>query len=509
MEKLSKTETLTLRKKHIGPSCALFFRESPLKIVRASGQYMYDEKGVAYLDCINNVCHVGHSHPDVVEAACAQMKVLNTNSRYLHDNIVLLAQKLTSTLPEQLSVVYFVNSGSEANDLARRLAEAHTGSKDVITLDHAYHGHVISIMEISPYKYHGKGPMPNTTEVHVADCPDVYRGKYRDCDYPGEDLGLKYAEDVRAIINSLQSKGRKLGCYIAESMQSCGGQIVFPQSYLPTVYRHVKEAGGVCIADEVQVGFARHGKHFWAFQSYGVVPDIVTMGKPMGNGHPVAAVVTTPEVAASFTNTGIEYFNTYGGNPVSCAVALAVLDVIKKDKLQENAIQVGAYLKEKMLGLMEKFPVIGDVRGEGLFVGVDLVKDRETREPNAELAALILSSLIRQQILLSRDGPHCNVLKFKPPMCFTKENVDLVSEKLEEVLRSAQEQSGNFNENCALRAAEDEVRDSRTQTPSPDDTPQQVNLIGSGIMCNMGFRDPEDLLATTVIPAKKIKLSQA
>lgn len=329
MDTLPKHETVLLRNKHIGGACQLFFTSDPLKIVRASGQYMYDEEGHQYLDCINNVCHVGHSHPAVVEAGYKQMKELNTNNRYLHDNIVKLAQRLTATFPEKLCHVYMCNSGSEANDLALRLARHYTKGIDVITLDHAYHGHVTSTMDISPYKLKtnidGMHPMP--THVHVAPCPDTYRGKYRDNQYHGQDLGKKYADEVKDLIDGVQAKGRQVSCFIAESMQSCGGQIVYPPGYLKRIYSDIHEAGGVCIADEVQVGFGRVGSHFWAFEPQGVVPDIVTMGKPMGNGHPVSAVVTTEEISEAFKQSGMKYFNTFGGNPVSCAVSLAVLDV--------------------------------------------------------------------------------------------------------------------------------------------------------------------------------------
>merc|ERR1712126_319837 len=340
---ISKEETVSLRKKHIGPSCKLFFRQDPLKIVRGEGVYLYDENGEAYLDCINNVAHVGHCHPRVVQAGQQQMAVLNTNSRFLHDNLVLYAERLTSTLPGNLSVAFLVNSGSEANDLALRLAHQHTGNKDVITLDHAYHGHVLSLIDISPYKFNKPGGTGCPEHTWVAPVPDVYRGIHRQTDHPGEDMGKLYAQEVDSIIANLAEKGRKPSVFIAESLQSCGGQIVYPDNYLKEVYKSVRAAGGIVIADEVQVGFGRVGSHMWAFETYGedLVPDIVTLGKPMGNGHPIAAVITTPEIAASFAATGIEYFNTYGGNPVSCAIGNAVLDVIEKEKLMEHATKVG------------------------------------------------------------------------------------------------------------------------------------------------------------------------
>ncbi|XP_064626793.1 ethanolamine-phosphate phospho-lyase-like [Lineus longissimus] len=433
MEKLPKKHTVDLRKKHIGSNTQLFFHSDPLKIVRASGQYMYDEAGQEYLDCINNVCHVGHCHPDVVKAGTDQMALLNTNSRFLHDNIVLLAQRLVTTLPEKLSVCYFVNSGSEANDLAMQLAQSYTKQKDVISLEHAYHGHVISLISISPYKHnsiHGEG-CPDW--VHIAPTPDTYRGKFRDTDYPGENLATRYASEVKSCVEKIEKEGRGVCAFYAESLQSCGGQVIPPQGYFQQVYKIIHDAGGVCIADEVQTGFGRVGTHMWAFQANDpdLVPDIVTMGKPMGNGHPLAAVITTREVASAFQ---LEYFNTYGGNPVSCAIGLAVLDVIEKESLMKNAIKVGDYLYGKFNGLMKKHEIIGDIRGIGMFLGIDLVVDRHTREPATAAAKEAIYRLKEEHVLFSADGPHSNVLKFKPPMCFTMENADFLVEKLDRIL---------------------------------------------------------------------------
>ncbi|XP_048760525.2 5-phosphohydroxy-L-lysine phospho-lyase-like [Ostrea edulis] len=449
-QQLTKTETLQLRKKHISEACQLFFKEDPLKIVTANGQYMIDEDGNSYLDCINNVCHVGHCHPHVAEEACKQIRTLNTNSRYLHDNLVLLAKKITSTLPEKLSVVYLVNSGSEANDLAIRLARHYTRGTEMITLDHAYHGHVSSVMDISPYKLRTNvdGSHVQPEHVHVVPCPDSYRGKYRDDQYSPTEVSQKYADEVKDVINRVQEQGKKVCFYIAESMQSCGGQIIMPEGYLKQVYKYVQDAGGVCIADEVQVGFGRVGSHFWAFQPEGVEPDIVTMGKPMGNGHPVAAVVTTQEISDKFKASGMQYFNTYGGNPVSCAVALAVLHVMEEEKLQDHAQKVGNYWINKVTELKQKFPIIGDVRGRGLFVGIDLVKDRETREPATQEAQTVVRRMKEEaRILISSDGPYNNVLKTKPPMCFSQENVDRFCLKLSEILTDLQ----NNEIKCVLK----------------------------------------------------------
>lgn len=394
---------------------------------------MYNEKEERYLDCINNVAHVGHSHPDVVKAGAKQMELLNTNSRFLHDNLVLYAQRLQATLPEKLSVCYFVNSGSEANDLALRLAWQHTGHKDIITLENAYHGHVSSLIDISPYKFHQMAGAEQSQHVHVALSPDIYRGKYRE-DHP--DPATAYADNVKEIIEQAHNKGRKIAAFIAESLQSCGGQVIPPVGYFQKVAQHVRKAGGLFIADEVQVGFGRVGSHFWAFQLQGedFVPDIVTMGKPIGNGHPMSCVITTREVAESFMSSGMEYFNTFGGNPVSCAIGLAVLDVIEKEDLQGNALRVGGYLTQLLDNLKEKHPLVGDVRGHGLFVGVELVRDKKQRTPATAEAQDVIYRLKEQRILLSADGPHRNVLKFKPPMCFSREDADLAVGKIDQIL---------------------------------------------------------------------------
>ncbi|XP_061421341.1 ethanolamine-phosphate phospho-lyase-like [Lethenteron reissneri] len=428
-----KSETLRLREKHVGPSCTLFFSSDPLKIVRAQGQYMYNEKDERYLDCINNVAHVGHCHPDVVQAAHKQMLLLNTNSRFLHDHMVCYAKRLTDTLPEKLCVCYFVNSGSEANDLALRLARQHTGHEDVITLDHAYHGHVTSLIDISPYKFNHMGPDAKKEWVHVASSPDTYRGKYRE---DTADPGTAYANDVKELLEQAHKKGRKIAAFVAESMQSCGGQIIPPPGYFKQVAEHVRRAGGIFIADEVQVGFGRVGSHFWAFQLQGedFVPDIVTMGKPIGNGHPISCVVTTREVADSFRASGVEYFNTFGGNPVSCAIALSVLDIIEKENLRENAVSTGRYLVELLNELKTRHEIIGDIRGQGLFVGVDLVKDRQSRAAATAEAEHIIYRLKEEHVLLSADGPYSNVLKFKPPMCFNRDDAKFAVNKIDQIL---------------------------------------------------------------------------
>ena len=426
---MTKSEILSLRERHLGKSLSISYKK-PLKIVRGEGAYLYDEEGRAFLDCVNNVCHVGHCHPHVVTAAQKQIATLNTNTRYLHDHIVAYAKRLTDTLPGDLSVCMFVCTGSEANELALRMARTYTQRKDVIVLHSAYHGHTTALIDISPYKHEGRGGYPTPDYVHKVTIADGYRGPYK---YEDPLAGKRYAEDVQNVVKEAEMQGRPIGTFIAESLVSCGGQLEHTPGYLEAAYKYVRGAGGVCIADEVQVGFGRVGSHFWGFETQGVIPDIVTMGKPIGNGHPLAAVVTTPEIANAFAN-GMEYFNTFGGNPVSCAVGLAVLDVIEDEKLQARAHRVGSYLKGKLSAIMPKHGLIGDVRGRGLFVGIEFVRDHTTLEPADSEAAAIVEAMRDRGILLSTDGPLHNVIKIKPPLQFSEENVDALVENLDAVL---------------------------------------------------------------------------
>jgi len=425
----SKKGILTARKNHIGKSLRLSYEE-PLMLTQGAFQYLFDASGRTYLDCVNNVCHVGHCHPRVIKAARTQMATLNTNTRYLHPNLGEYAERLTATMPAPLTVCFFVNSGSEANDLALRLAKSHTGARDVIVLDAAYHGNLGSLIDISSYKFDGPGGAGPGRNVHVVEIPDLYRGPFKK-DAP--DACERYALHVDAVIQKIYLSRGSVAAFIAESLPGCGGQIVLPENYLRRVYEFVRKAGGVCIADEVQVGFGRVGSHVWGFETQGVVPDIVTLGKPIGNGHPLAAVVTTKKIADSF-DKGMEYFNTFGGNPVSCAVGLAVLDVIQDEGLQEHARVVGEYLLKHLLHLREKHLLVGDVRGLGLFIGIELVQDRETLAPAGSEASRIVEKMKHRGILLSTDGPLHNVIKIKPPLVFTKENVDTLVSNLDEVL---------------------------------------------------------------------------
>jgi len=423
---LSAQQILDARRKSLGGSLSVSYRK-PLKLVRGFMQYLYDDEGRRYLDAVNNVPHVGHSNPQVVAAVQRQAAVLNTNTRYLHENIVRYAERLCSTLPKPLRVCIFVNSGSEANDLALRMARAHTRRKDIVVVDGAYHGNLTSLIEISPYKFDGPGGSGSPSFVHKVPMPDTYRGLYRSGD---SDPGVTYAAHVREAIRSSPDG---TAAFICESVLSCGGQIVLPRGYLKEAYGHLHVAGAVCIADEVQVGFGRLGAHFWGFETQGVVPDIVTLGKPIGNGHPLGAVVTTPEIAASFAN-GMEYFNTYGGNPVSCAAGLAVLGVIEEKGLQAHALHVGDRLKAGLRELMAQHPLIGDVRGLGLFLGIELVRDRRTLEPAAKEAAYLIERMKDYGILVSTDGPLHNVIKIKPPLVFSESDSHYFLRTLDKIL---------------------------------------------------------------------------
>lgn len=419
----------TARLSRLGPSLSLAYRE-PLHIVRGWKQHLFDAGGQAYLDGVNNVCHVGHCHPRVVAAARRQMGVLNTNTRYLNANLVEYADRLAATLPDPLGVCFLVNSGSEANELALRMAHAYTGRDDLIVVDGAYHGNTAATVAASPYKFDGPGGEGPAPHVHTVPMPDDYRGAHRRSD---PDRGRRYAQAVAETVRITQDRGSGPSAFICESLLGCGGQIELPPGYLAATYGFVREAGGVCIADEVQVGFGRVGSHFWGFETQSVVPDIVTMGKPIGNGHPLGAVVTTPEIAHAFDN-GMEYFNTFGGNPVSCAVGLAVLDVIEEEGLQLHAHRVGEQLLRRLRSLMDSHPSLGDVRGRGLFLGVELVSDTERREPAPDVARYVVERMKQHGILLSTDGPDHNVIKIKPPMTFTEEDADRVADVMDEVL---------------------------------------------------------------------------
>jgi 4-aminobutyrate aminotransferase-like enzyme/Ser/Thr protein kinase RdoA (MazF antagonist) len=414
----------------LGPSLSISYRNK-LKIVRGRGAYLFDHTGRAYVDGVNNICHVGHSHPHVVQALSRQASLLNTNTRYLHDNLLDYAERLAALFPKPLSVVYMMCSGSEANELALRIARTVTGRRNVIALDWGYHGNTAANIDISAYKFNRKGGRGKPDHIELATLPDPYRGTFKGY---GAETGIRYAESVAEKIDLIKkSTGQGPAAFIAEAISGCGGQIFFPKSYLKTAAEHVRNAGGLVIVDEVQTGFGRIGSHMWAHGPQDLTPDIVTMGKPIGNGHPMAAVITTPEIAAAFNN-GMEFFSSFGGNPVSAAVGMAVLDVIENEKLQHNALTTGAYLKSHIDALATRHEIIGDVRGQGLFLGVEMVTDRKTQEP-ATQAANDISNMMRDNgVLISTDGPFDNVLKIKPPLVFGMKEADIMTDALQMAL---------------------------------------------------------------------------
>ena len=420
----SAEEVLALRKEFLSPAIFHYYQR-PVMIVEGKGQYLFDEKGRRYLDAIAGIVtvSVGHCHPHVVAAADRQNALLqHTTTIYLHPNIAEYAQALAAKMPGDLKVCYFVNSGSEANDLAMLMARAFTGNYDLIALRNAYHGGNASGMALTAHST-WKFNVPHSFGVHHALAPDPYRGVYAG----DPDAGKKYADDVKSVIDYATS-GRVAG-FIAESIQGVGGTIVFPDGYLHHAYEHVRAAGGVCIADEVQAGFGRTGTHYWGFETQGVIPDIVTMAKGIGNGAPLAAVVTTAKLAQVLAQR--IHFNTFGGNPVVSAQGKAVLEVIDREGLQANSLRVGNYLLAGFRKLAEKHPIIGDVRGKGLMLGVELVKDRTTKVPAREETMQVFEMARDLGLLIGKGGLHGNVLRIKPPMCFTEADADFLLEVLD------------------------------------------------------------------------------
>ena len=410
------------RHKVISSVLSLSYNE-PLYVNRAAFQYMYDVYGNTFLDAYNNIPHVGHAHPHVVEAGQRQMARLNTNTRYIYDQLEEYASRLLSKFPPQLSKVYFVNSGSAAADLAIRLAMKHTNHQKIMVMEHGYHGHTRTGVSVSDYKFsHPQGPGQGSNIIKVP-LPNTYKGKYG-----GEDAGKQYARDA---MEKWQKSHEPIAAFITEPIVGCGGQVPLAPGYLREMVPHIRAAGGVYISDEVQTGFGRLGRWFWGYEMHGVVPDIVVLGKPMGNGHPIGAVVTTEEIAASFEE-GPEFFSSFGGNPVSCAIGLAVLDVIETEALQQHAQEVGNHYKKLLNDLKKAHTEIADVRGEGLFLGIEI--ENENGRPATELAAHIKNEMRRRHILLSTDGPYDNVIKSKPPLCFSKANATRVVETLDEIL---------------------------------------------------------------------------
>lgn len=426
----SADEVLRLRKQFLNPGVFLYYKK-PIMLVEGKMQYVWDEHGRRYLDALGGIVTVsaGHCHPDVVDIVQKQNQTLqHSTTIYLHPNIAEYAQKLAAKMPGDLKVCYFVNSGSEANDLALLMARAYTGNYDVIALRNAYHGGGTVTMGMTGNRG-WKFNVPHSFGFHHAITPDPYRGLWGRGDV---DAGKKYAADVKNLIDFGTSG--QIAAFIAESIQGVGGCVIFPDNYLEHVYEHVRAAAGLCIADEVQAGFGRTGTHYWGFETQGVIPDIVTMAKGIGNGCPLGAVVTTQKIAQ--TLTGRLHFNTFGGNPVVCAQASAVLDVIDREKLQQNSQKIGNRILTGLNELKEKHNIIGDVRGKGLLLGIELVKDRQSKEPAREECAHVMEVCKEMGLLLGKGGHWGQTIRFSPPMCINEQDADFLLEVLDCALGS-------------------------------------------------------------------------
>ncbi len=424
-----KSEIAASRATHIGANLGVSYRANPLNIVRGHMQYLYDNNAHRFIDGYNNVAHVGHCHSRVVRAVSEQLAVLNTNTRYLQQQLTLYAEELTALLPDPLRVAFFTASGSEANELALRLARAHTGARDLIVMESAYHGHTTTLIDISPYKHDGPGGQGPPDWVHTSPIPDVYRMR-GNAEAPA---GQWFAAQVGEVIDRIAAQGRRFSGYIAETCPSVGGQIMLPDGFLRDVYARVRAAGGLCIADEVQTGFGRLGTHFWAFEAHDVIPDIVVLGKPIANGYPMGAVITTRAIAESFNN-GMEFFSTFGGSTAACVAASATLHVLQDEQLQANALTVGNRLLSGLRPLLTQHEIVGDVRGSGLFLGVELVRNRDTLEPAPDEATFVVNRMRERGVLVGTDGPFHNVIKIRGPMPLTLSDADRLIETLQQSL---------------------------------------------------------------------------
>jgi 4-aminobutyrate aminotransferase-like enzyme len=416
---------LQRRERLMGKAYRLFY-EQPVHIVSGEGVWLYDADGTRYLDVYNNVPHVGHCHPLVVEAICKQARILNTHTRYLHELVLDYAEKLTDRFPAGLDIAMFACTGTEANELALRLARARTGASGMIVTDNAYHGNSWAIAQITTTYESSEKRADNIVTIPA---PDSFRGLYAGDEHAAD----KYAAHLHTAIETLERKGLRPAAFIVDTIFSNEGLPTVPAGYLAKAVDIVHKAGGLFIADEVQPGFGRLGTHFWGFESHGVKPDIATMGKPMGNGYPVSALVTTADVIDAFVEHS-HYFNTFGGTPVACAAALAVLEVIEQEGLQAQALDTGNYLLEGLRDLASEQPLIGDIRGSGMFIGIDLVRDRTSRLPATIETGKAVNLLRQNGVLIGSTGQFDNILKIRPPMVFSKENADLLLRKLKTAL---------------------------------------------------------------------------
>ena len=411
------------RTKHFSDALALSY-DKPIQMHQSAFQYMYDTEGNTFLDAYNNIMLAGHCHPKVVRSAQRTMAKLNTNTRYIYEELLSYSEKLLDKFPSKLNKVFLVNSGSAASDLAIRMAMTHSEKSKVMVLEHGYHGNTRIGIDISHHKYNHKGGTGRQEYVIQTPMPKVFGSGFRD----DGGAGKHFAEKTLAQINADKNQ---IAAFIAEPIVGCGGQVPLAKGYLKQVYTAIRDQGGICISDEVQVGFGRLGDYFWGFEMYDVVPDMVIIGKPMGNGHPIGAVVTTTEIAASFDN-GLEFFSSFGGNPVSCAVGHAVLDVIDQESLQRHAKVVGDHLIGLLKELQHRYPEIADIRGSGLFIGVEIVDSKG--RPHTQLAAKIKNRLRESFILISTDGPYDNVLKIKPPLSFQEEDANTLVQMIDSIL---------------------------------------------------------------------------
>lgn len=415
------TEMIRRRSELLGPAYRLFY-ERPLHLVRGEGVWLYDPQGEAYLDAYNNVTSIGHCRPEVVEAIADQAATLATNTRYIHQSILDYAERLLATMPDEIGHMMFTCTGSDANDLAVRIAQSYTGGTGIVVTETAYHGITQSVSEFSPSLGENVDLGPH---VRTVPAPDSYR--------MGAGMAEEFGDAVAAAFTDLKRHGIKPALFICDGIFASDGVFDGPAGFLKHAVAAAKAAGALYIADEVQSGFGRTGDAMWGFQRHDVTPDLVTMGKPMGNGYPVAGVAVRPDVIEEFGRKA-RYFNTFGGNAVAVRAAAAVLDVIQKEDLVENARKVGNYLRERMRGLQAQYPQIGDVRGAGLFIGVDTVANPETKTPDAALATAIVNGLRDEKVLISGCAKAANVLKIRPPLVFTQDNADYFLAVLQRVL---------------------------------------------------------------------------
>jgi 4-aminobutyrate aminotransferase-like enzyme len=416
---------LARRRALLGPAYRLFYDE-PLHLVRGDGVFLYAADGRRYLDMYNNVPHVGHCRAEVVTAIATQAATLNTHTRYLHDTVLDYAERLLARLPAELDTAMFSCTGTEANELALRIARTVTGGTGIVVTEFSYHGNSQAIAEIST---EDTPPERRPDYVVTIPYPDAYRGEYR-----GEDAGAQYAAQMDNALALLDERGIRPAAFVVDTISSSSGVVDVPAAFLKEAAGKARAAGALFIADEVQPGFGRTGRNFWGFEADGVVPDIVTLGKPIGNGHPLAATIARRELLDVFAKES-GYFNTFGGNPVSAAAGLAVLEVMEREQLQANALNVGEYLKDGLSKLANQYPLIGDVRGHGLFLAIDLVTDSDRRTPATAAARQVVLGLKERGVLTNSIGEHNNILKLRPPMVFSRQNADLFLETLAEVLQ--------------------------------------------------------------------------